>query len=100
MKAVGVKALKNGLSKYLREVEAGEVVLVTDRDRVVAELRRPTTPVPGRVGRWEAFLNEQEGLGKLRRPRHTVEITRPSLPPLPGPIDLARLLEETRADRS
>lgn len=45
MVAVGLKALKNQLSKYVRVAAAGEVVLVTDRDRVVAEL---TPPCPGR----------------------------------------------------
>lgn len=39
MRAVGVRDLKANLSRYLREVERGEVVLVTDRGRVVAELR-------------------------------------------------------------
>jgi antitoxin (DNA-binding transcriptional repressor) of toxin-antitoxin stability system len=43
MKAVAVKELKNRLSSYLREVRNGEVVLVTDRGRVVAELRQPRT---------------------------------------------------------
>ena len=38
MKAVGVKVLKNKLSEYVRLAESGETVLVTDRDRVVAEL--------------------------------------------------------------
>ncbi len=42
MKAVAVKELKNRLSAYLREVKNGEVVLVTDRGVVVAELRRPS----------------------------------------------------------
>jgi antitoxin (DNA-binding transcriptional repressor) of toxin-antitoxin stability system len=41
MKAVGVRELKAHLSRYLREVRAGEVILVTDRQRVVAELRAP-----------------------------------------------------------
>jgi len=39
MKAVGVKQLKARLSEYLRFVKAGETILVTDRDEVVAELR-------------------------------------------------------------
>jgi antitoxin (DNA-binding transcriptional repressor) of toxin-antitoxin stability system len=43
MKAVAIRELKNRLSAYLREVTAGEVVLVTDRGRVIAELRRPTS---------------------------------------------------------
>ncbi len=46
MKAVAVKELKNRLSSYLREVREGEVVLVTDRGRVVAELRQPSTGMP------------------------------------------------------
>lgn len=46
MKAVAVKELKNRLSQYLREVASGEVVLVTDRGKVVAELRRPSTTMP------------------------------------------------------
>jgi prevent-host-death family protein len=43
MKAVAVNELKNRLSQYLREVVAGEVVLVTDRGKVIAELRRAST---------------------------------------------------------
>ena len=42
MKVVGIKELKNKLSEYVKLVKAGEVVLVTDRGDVVAELRAPT----------------------------------------------------------
>ncbi len=38
MRSVGVKVLKNKLSEYVRLAASGETVLVTDRDRVVAEL--------------------------------------------------------------
>ena len=31
MKSVGIKVLKDNLSKYLRMVRDGEIVLVTDR---------------------------------------------------------------------
>jgi antitoxin (DNA-binding transcriptional repressor) of toxin-antitoxin stability system len=41
MRSVGVKVLKNKLSEYVRMAAAGETVLVTDRDRVVAELGPP-----------------------------------------------------------
>jgi antitoxin (DNA-binding transcriptional repressor) of toxin-antitoxin stability system len=41
MRAVGVKVLKNKLSEYIRLAASGETVLVTDRDRVVAELGPP-----------------------------------------------------------
>ena len=48
MKALGIKQLKARLSEHLRAVKAGEIVLVTDRDEVVAELRPPRelTPIP------------------------------------------------------
>ena len=35
---VGIRDLKNGLSKYIDRVEAGEEVIVTDRGRPVARL--------------------------------------------------------------
>jgi antitoxin (DNA-binding transcriptional repressor) of toxin-antitoxin stability system len=41
MKAVGIRELKAHLSRFLREVGSGEVVLVTDRGRVVAEIHAP-----------------------------------------------------------
>ena len=58
VRAVGVKVLKNKLSEYVRLAAGGETVLVTDRDRVVAELVPAAAPVerrscrraPGRGG--------------------------------------------------
>jgi antitoxin (DNA-binding transcriptional repressor) of toxin-antitoxin stability system len=41
MKTVGLKVLKNKLSEYVRIAASGETVLVTDRDRVVAEIVPP-----------------------------------------------------------
>jgi antitoxin (DNA-binding transcriptional repressor) of toxin-antitoxin stability system len=41
MRAVGIKVLKNRLSEYVRLAASGESVLVTDRDRVVAQLGPP-----------------------------------------------------------
>lgn len=44
MKTVGLRELKNGLSRYVQEVRQGQEILVTDRGQVVAELRPPTPP--------------------------------------------------------
>lgn len=38
MRAVGIKVLKDRLSEYIKLASAGETILVTDRDEVVAEL--------------------------------------------------------------
>src|SRR5438067_2363036 len=53
MRAVGLKTLKNKLSEYVRLAAGGETVLVTDRDRVVAEL------VPPRSGRAALLADAQ-----------------------------------------
>jgi len=42
-RTVGVAELRQNLSRYLREVERGERLLVTDRNRPVAELGPPAT---------------------------------------------------------
>lgn len=41
LKTVGIRELKNHLSAYIREVQAGWRILVTDRNKVVAELGEP-----------------------------------------------------------
>jgi antitoxin (DNA-binding transcriptional repressor) of toxin-antitoxin stability system len=41
MRAVGIKILKNKLSEYVRLAASGETILVTDHDRVVAEITPP-----------------------------------------------------------
>jgi antitoxin (DNA-binding transcriptional repressor) of toxin-antitoxin stability system len=53
MRAIGIKVLKNKLSEYVRLAASGETVLVTDRDRVVAELGPP------RPGRAETLVDAQ-----------------------------------------
>ena len=41
MRTVGLKTLKNKLSEYVRLAAAGETVVITDRNRPVAELVPP-----------------------------------------------------------
>ena len=66
MRAVGIRVLKNKLSEYVRLAERGETVLVTDRDRVVAELR-PSEP--GRsIDVADALLADAVRRGLVRPP--------------------------------
>lgn len=41
MRAVGLKLLKNKLSEYVRLASQGETILISDRDRIVAEIVPP-----------------------------------------------------------
>lgn len=47
MATVGIRELKNKLSRYVRRVASGERVTVTDRGRVVAELVPPSRGASG-----------------------------------------------------
>jgi len=58
---VGTKELKNRLSHYLRRVREGQIVRVTDRGTVVAEIR----PVGERPAGDRARLAELQELGIL-----------------------------------
>ena len=42
MRTIGIREVKAELSRVLRDVQRGDTVLVTDRGRMVAELRKPT----------------------------------------------------------
>jgi antitoxin (DNA-binding transcriptional repressor) of toxin-antitoxin stability system len=93
MRSVGLKVLKNKLSEYVRLAAGGETVLVTDRDRVVAEL------VPPREGRSpvlaDAMLAEAVRQGWLTPPRLRGDEPPPRKPVAPA----ASLLEELARDR-
>ena len=69
MRVVGVKQLKARLSEYLREVRRGEVFLVTDRDRVVAELRPPRTTTAPPADELSAALDALVEQGEAQPPR-------------------------------
>jgi prevent-host-death family protein len=86
---VGIAELRQHLSRYLRRVERGERLLVTDRNRPVAELGPP--PSDG------AELDRLIVEGRVSRP------TRRGLPdPLQlegDPYALSRALDEIRGER-
>jgi antitoxin (DNA-binding transcriptional repressor) of toxin-antitoxin stability system len=66
MKVVEIKQLKARLSEYIGLVKAGETVLITERDEVVAELSpaRRQTPMPDRL---EELLDTLAAAGEITR---------------------------------
>lgn len=95
MRTVGIKVLKNRLSEYIRLVIAGETILVTDRDRVVAELRPPATSHPMLADAWVASMVRE---GAMTLPTIIGQGPPPRLPVAPVSELLAEL-DESRADR-
>lgn len=95
MRSVGVKALKNKLSEYIRLAAGGETVLVTDRDRVVAELIAPREGRSAPVD--DAFLAEAVRRGWLTPPGMRDGLPPPRLPVAAASVLLAEL-DGDRAD--
>ena len=86
---VGVAELRQNLSRYLRRVEQGERLLVTDHNRPVAELGPPPSTGPA----LDRLIAEGRASAPVRRR-------------LPGPLQmggdpyaLSRALDEIRGDR-
>ena len=96
MRAVGLKILKNRLSEYVRLAAGGETILVTDRDRVVAEI------VPPRPGRAE-WVDDAQLAALVRdglvRPPLAPRGTVPPRQPVAPTEDLLRELTDDRSGR-
>ncbi len=94
MRSIGIKALKNKLSEYVRLAEAGETVLVTDRDRVVAEL---VPPRPGRAEHVSDAVVAEGVRGGWITPRQYAAGAADDLPA--GTCPLAEVLADLDRDR-
>jgi prevent-host-death family protein len=89
MNTVGVAELRQNLSRYLRRVERGERLVVTDRNKPVAELGPP--PSSG------SALDRLIAEGRVARP---VRRGLPEPLELTGdPYALSRALNEVRGER-
>jgi prevent-host-death family protein len=92
MRTVGLKALKNKLSEYVRLAASGETVIVTDRNRVVAEIV-PHKPDSGLTPFQQQGVREG-WLTPAKRPFAPL----PPRKPIPG-YTLEQLLADLDRDR-
>lgn len=96
MRSVGIKVLKNKLSEYVRLAASGETILVSDHDRVVAELGPP------RPGRAES-VSDAALADSVRRGLLTPPLDRHGELPVSAPIgtldEILAGLDADRADR-
>ncbi|MBI4419275.1 MAG: type II toxin-antitoxin system prevent-host-death family antitoxin [Gemmatimonadetes bacterium] len=98
MRAVGVRELKAHLSQCLRDVEGGEVILVTDRGRVVAEMRAPGA-TPATESAADRALRQLAVTGSIRVGAPHDPSAYPASP-LRAPAGTARaLVDEEREER-
>lgn len=93
MRVVGLKVLKNKLSEYVRLAAGGETVLVTDRDRVVAEIVPPHSGVGVHIS--DAVLADMVRNGLMSPALNASHEPPPRQPVAPT----AEILAGLRADR-
>ena len=93
MRSVGLKTLKNKLSEYVLLAAGGETVLVTDRDRVVAEIG----PNPSR----SPLLSDALLIDAFRQGWMTPPISVGRGPPQREPVmSIDELLNSVQRDRA
>jgi antitoxin (DNA-binding transcriptional repressor) of toxin-antitoxin stability system len=83
MRTIGIRELKAQLSRALRDVQRGELYLVTDRGRVVAELRPPAGQEPAELTGVEYGRRALLAAGELRvaeQPRNPYRRSAVTLP--------------------
>jgi prevent-host-death family protein len=97
MKAVGIRELKAKLSEYVRLVRSGEVVLVTDRGEVVAELSPPRTA--RRSPSEEVVLDDLVARGLMARGAPNDPAAYRKLEGLLPLEEVLRLIDEERGER-
>ena len=81
MISTGIRELKNNLSHYVRQIEAGKRIAVTAHGRVVAELVPPATGTRARRSRYDELIVAgiiEPQRSSMRFPRKWPEIRLPS----------------------
>ena len=94
MRSVGLKTLKNKLSEYVRLAAGGETVLVTDRDRVVAEIGPPSPAQSSLLS--DALLMDAFRQGWMTPP---ISVGR-GPPPRKPVMTIDELLKDLQGDRA
>jgi antitoxin (DNA-binding transcriptional repressor) of toxin-antitoxin stability system len=94
MITVGVRDLKNQLSRYLQFVKNGENVIITEHSRIIAEIILPQTEKKSTI--WDEFQRMSED-GDLIPAKRQVSCV--PLPETKEKVDWWSEYEATREDR-
>jgi antitoxin (DNA-binding transcriptional repressor) of toxin-antitoxin stability system len=96
MRVVDLKILANGLSEYVRLAAGGEVVVIMDRNRVLAEIVPPQTRLG--VMTLNAELAELVGQGIVTPPTISPDVPLPAMKPVMSFDELMADLRKNRGD--
>jgi prevent-host-death family protein len=97
MLMVGVRDLKNQLSQYLQHVKNGEKVIVTEHNKIIAEISVPDEKKEDNMLFIEQELEKLSQEGEIILAKRNKSYT--ILPETRENIDWEKIYHETRADR-
>jgi antitoxin (DNA-binding transcriptional repressor) of toxin-antitoxin stability system len=91
MELVGIREMRQNLSRYAQRARHGESFLITDRGQQIAQL----TPAPGRATVIDRLVAEQ---GARRGQGSLLDLLPELSAPIPGPPS-DQVLDELRSER-
>ncbi|MDR1949115.1 MAG: type II toxin-antitoxin system prevent-host-death family antitoxin [Spirochaetaceae bacterium] len=97
MLMVGVRDLKNQLSQYLQYVKDGEKVIITEHNKIIAEISVPIQEIEDNIEFFEKELEKLNKAGEVLLAERNKSYVK--LPETKENIDWEKIYNETRADR-
>jgi antitoxin (DNA-binding transcriptional repressor) of toxin-antitoxin stability system len=91
MELVGIREMRQNLSRYAQRARRGESFLITDRGQEVAQL----SPAPGRASVIDRLVAER---GARRGQGNLLEVLQELSAPIPGPPS-SEVLDDLRSER-
>jgi prevent-host-death family protein len=91
MERIGIREMRQNLSRYAQRTRQGESFLITDHGREVAQL----TPAPSRASAIDRLVAER---GARRGQGNLLDVLQELRKPIPGP-PASEVLDELREER-
>ena len=98
MITVGIRNLRNSLSKYINIVKTGEKILITDHNRIVAELR-PSEQIEQESSLLKEYLDTQIRNGSIIKSTRKNRLKRRSSKNKSDQKSINKIYKETRNER-
>jgi antitoxin (DNA-binding transcriptional repressor) of toxin-antitoxin stability system len=99
MVTVGVRNLKDRLSQYLQYVKDGETVIVTEHNKIIAEISTPQKQAALTPFEQKLVQLSKEGEVILAKRRKPIAKPLKKITEAEKSIDILVILDEVRADR-
>jgi antitoxin (DNA-binding transcriptional repressor) of toxin-antitoxin stability system len=98
MLTVGIRDLKNQLSQYLQYVKDGEKVVITEHNKIIAEITIPKKTGESKISSMEKKLEQLSKDGEIILAKRNKSYAK--IPETGEKLDWETIYNEVRADRA